>query len=849
MPPVKCSEDVYSFNERESLLKLRQYEFEAYASAVSALRAEGELNDEKRDVLAHLQRVFGITKERHKAEVRRAVNDEKLSSVSYSLNGEKSSIEWEREGQRITPLPTRPTPITMHTEIADYVANITAEENRDILRGSRLDNKNEVPSNPLPPAQVDTDWEIIPCKKRKLMNNLNKLDASTSTLDLEKSSTGTETSSSDKKSDQYVYLPSGGVVCLEPKDSSDPVPLDEAFKKLVPNIKGEENSDLAKYSIKQVYKSNEVLDKLQRRFINQEEVQQNQIMLKSQQNKKKTTSTRTKPKYEPPVVTHPTPKPVDNSPQYNCDMKSLKHPPLYIPPISDHSHLMIQHTPVPPEHLYAVDSTSSGKSKPYSRPTSSWVRKQNLSAPKPKKITSRSQPTTYQPSSEIRNTQFMGYPKPQYTSHSKKIWSNQLDDNRRSVSSLTSRIDPGIPTKPLLPPSYLPEEQASPIHINDALFSNVETKTEPSAPQLILRPKIRMPGVTSSSQPILNTPVCETSPVTPKGPDQSLFERQSSESLQIPHVAQLSSGYNPSMISTDVVTVTASQKPNTLLKPPTTESTTTEREAEVKRAMVSKPALVQGINTNIIKVSARSVTSNKVIPIVAQLSGTRIMKTTTTSTPRSKPNIIVVHRPTPAKPKFLEVDGKGSKPVVSTTVISSTVESTSSRIGATVMKSVPTKLVSVPTSVRKITGNTISSEFPKTVHKVIRKRNLQQVVFKPSASVLSPTSVSTSVPSSFSVIKPTYKSSTTANPKAMGVPKTIKPIMTFKNSVTSLTPSKVVPIQDIQESSGQSHMTLSPSVLHPNPKLLMRKHRQRLVTINSSKDKVTTSTTLEEMEQ
>uniref|UniRef100_H2XQP8 ENT domain-containing protein n=1 Tax=Ciona intestinalis TaxID=7719 RepID=H2XQP8_CIOIN len=196
MPPVKCSEDVYSFNERESLLKLRQYEFEAYASAVSALRAEGELNDEKRDVLAHLQRVFGITKERHKAEVRRAVNDEKLSSVSYSLNGEKSSIEWEREGQRITPLPTRPTPITMHTEIADYVANITAEENRDILRGSRLgiaisyiysDNKNEVPSNPLPPAQVDTDWEIIPYKK----------------------------------SDQYVYLPSGGVVCLEPKDSSD----------------------------------------------------------------------------------------------------------------------------------------------------------------------------------------------------------------------------------------------------------------------------------------------------------------------------------------------------------------------------------------------------------------------------------------------------------------------------------------------------------------------------------------------------------------------------------------------------------------------------------------------------
>uniref|UniRef100_H2YVZ9 Uncharacterized protein n=1 Tax=Ciona savignyi TaxID=51511 RepID=H2YVZ9_CIOSA len=250
--------------------------------------------------------------------------------------------------------------------------------------------------------------------------------------------------------------------------------------------------------------------------------------------------------------------------------------------------------------------------------------------------------------------------------------------------------------------------------------------------------------------------------------------------------------------------------------------------------------MVQGITSaNIIKVSARNVTSNKVIPIVAQLAGTRITKTSP-STPRSKPNIIVVHRPTPSKPKFLEIDGRGGKP--SSPVIS-TEGDTGVKSTTAVIKSVPTKLVSVPANVRKISGSTISSAFPKTVHKVIRKRNLQQVVFKPSASVITspstfPPTTTTTVPTGFNVIKPGYKSPTPTSQKTVCVPKSIKPLMALKSP--GLGSPKVVPYPDFHEPSAPIQIPpFSPSLLHPNPQVLMKKHRQRLVTINTSKDRVT----------
>lgn len=58
-------------------------ELEAYASLVTALRAQGPLNQNKLKILKETSALLNITQERYKAEIRRAVNDEKLNTIAY----------------------------------------------------------------------------------------------------------------------------------------------------------------------------------------------------------------------------------------------------------------------------------------------------------------------------------------------------------------------------------------------------------------------------------------------------------------------------------------------------------------------------------------------------------------------------------------------------------------------------------------------------------------------------------------------------------------------------------------------------------------------------------------------
>ena len=57
-------------------------ELEAYSSVVSALRAQGELTKERRKIMNDLSNILNISIERHKAEIRRAVNDELLNTIA-----------------------------------------------------------------------------------------------------------------------------------------------------------------------------------------------------------------------------------------------------------------------------------------------------------------------------------------------------------------------------------------------------------------------------------------------------------------------------------------------------------------------------------------------------------------------------------------------------------------------------------------------------------------------------------------------------------------------------------------------------------------------------------------------
>ena len=61
---------------------LRNLECQAYTSIVDAYRAGGVLTEEKKSSLESVAALLNISLERQKAEVRRAVNDEVLNTIS-----------------------------------------------------------------------------------------------------------------------------------------------------------------------------------------------------------------------------------------------------------------------------------------------------------------------------------------------------------------------------------------------------------------------------------------------------------------------------------------------------------------------------------------------------------------------------------------------------------------------------------------------------------------------------------------------------------------------------------------------------------------------------------------------
>ncbi|XP_066507481.1 BRCA2-interacting transcriptional repressor EMSY isoform X2 [Hoplias malabaricus] len=123
---------------------LRKLELEAYAGVISALRAQGDLTKDKKDLLGELTKVLSISTERHRAEVRRAVNDERLTTIAYHMSGPNSSSEWSIEGRRLVPLMPRLVPQTAFTVTANAVASATAHQNSSLLLPAETGNKEVV---------------------------------------------------------------------------------------------------------------------------------------------------------------------------------------------------------------------------------------------------------------------------------------------------------------------------------------------------------------------------------------------------------------------------------------------------------------------------------------------------------------------------------------------------------------------------------------------------------------------------------------------------------------------------------------------------------------------------------
>ncbi|XP_007445462.1 BRCA2-interacting transcriptional repressor EMSY-like, partial [Python bivittatus] len=119
-------------------------ELEAYAGVISALRAQGDLTKEKRDLLGELSRVLSISTERHRAEVRRAVNDERLTTIAHNMSGPNSSSEWSIEGRRLVPLMPRLVPQTAFTVTANAVANAALQHNASLPSPAETGSKEVV---------------------------------------------------------------------------------------------------------------------------------------------------------------------------------------------------------------------------------------------------------------------------------------------------------------------------------------------------------------------------------------------------------------------------------------------------------------------------------------------------------------------------------------------------------------------------------------------------------------------------------------------------------------------------------------------------------------------------------
>nr|XP_032828051.1 BRCA2-interacting transcriptional repressor EMSY isoform X1 [Petromyzon marinus]XP_032828052.1 BRCA2-interacting transcriptional repressor EMSY isoform X1 [Petromyzon marinus] len=130
----------------ECLGILRKLELEAYAAAVSALRAQGDLTVEKRDLLSELRKVFSISTERHRAEVRRAYNDERLSTIAFHVSGPNSGTEWSIEGRRLVPLLPRLLPQTVLTRSANSAALAVSAHNSTLPSPGLTGNKEVVVS-------------------------------------------------------------------------------------------------------------------------------------------------------------------------------------------------------------------------------------------------------------------------------------------------------------------------------------------------------------------------------------------------------------------------------------------------------------------------------------------------------------------------------------------------------------------------------------------------------------------------------------------------------------------------------------------------------------------------------
>ncbi|XP_050445569.1 BRCA2-interacting transcriptional repressor EMSY isoform X2 [Cataglyphis hispanica] len=136
---------------------LRCLELDAYGSMVSVLRAQGPFTNEKQKLLQELAKVLHISNERHRAEIRRAVNDEKLATIAEQLNGPNTGTDWTIEGRRTIPLLPRLKARSVFTTLANSLSLVTAAANEKKPRQIASENSTAIETECQHKVKIEED--------------------------------------------------------------------------------------------------------------------------------------------------------------------------------------------------------------------------------------------------------------------------------------------------------------------------------------------------------------------------------------------------------------------------------------------------------------------------------------------------------------------------------------------------------------------------------------------------------------------------------------------------------------------------------------------------------------------
>ncbi|XP_072752018.1 uncharacterized protein [Anoplolepis gracilipes] len=140
---------------------------------VSVLRAQGPFTNEKQKLLQELAKVLHISNERHRAEIRRAVNDEKLATIAEQLNGPNTGTDWTIEGRRTIPLLPRLKARSVFTTLANSLSLATAAANEKKPKQIISENSTVIETESQPEVKIEKDLPDI--KSCSLENDSSKI--------------------------------------------------------------------------------------------------------------------------------------------------------------------------------------------------------------------------------------------------------------------------------------------------------------------------------------------------------------------------------------------------------------------------------------------------------------------------------------------------------------------------------------------------------------------------------------------------------------------------------------------------------------------------------------------------